>query len=378
MPVLSTAKKSVFLKVAITVWLTLPGTGDGRGENRPETFGHQEIDALAAKEIESGGAVGLSIGVARGDEVLHLKGYGLIDLENSVPASEKSVYRIGSITKMFTAAAILQLVEKGDLSLDDPLTKFFPDYPSPGERVTVRHLLNHTSGIVSFTSLPDHRAGMRRDLEHDEVVARFRDLPFRFSPGEKFEYCNSGYYLLGVIIETVSGQKYEDFLTEHILEPLGLNATVYDRHGRIIPNRARGYAIWGERRFNAPFVSMTQPFAAGALASTAGDLIRWQRALVGGEVLKAETFGQMTAPGRLANGKETRYGFGCFLESFEGGTVVRHGGGIPGFVSELAWFREMDLTVVVLSNSNRGRPREVARKIAGLFSEKSPAPSGGE
>lgn len=351
---------------AAIVWLSATSS---RGEDALA----RAIDQLAKKEIEVDGGVGLTIGVARGDEVLHLKGYGLADLENSVKATEKSVYRIGSITKMFTAVGVLLLVEDGSLSLDDPLTKFVPDYPSPGEKVTVRHLLNHTSGIVSFTDLPDHWNGMRKDLNHEEMLDRIRDKPFLFPPGERFEYCNSGYYLLGMIIEKASGQKYETFLQERILDSLNLAATAYDRPVKIIPNRARGYGNWGGVTVNAPFLSMNQPFAAGALFSTAGDLLRWPRALAGGQLIKPETFKQMTEPGRLNGGEATPYGFGCFVENLDDHPVIRHGGAIPGFVSELAYFPESELTVVVLSNSGRNSPRSITDQIARtFFSMKTP------
>lgn len=325
----------------------------------------QLVAEIAAGEIEAGRAVGMTIGVARGDETLHLKGYGLADIENSVPASEKNVYRIGSITKMFTAAAILLLIEEEKLNLDDPLTKFLPDYPAdPGDKVTVRHLLQHTSGIFSFTDIPDRRSFMRDDMTIEQIIATFSDRPLHFQPGEKYRYCNSGYLLLGVIIEKVSDEKYADFLTEQIFKPLKLDATVYDRHATIIPHRARGYTVWGENEYNAPFVSMTQPFAAGALASDAGDLLKWSRALMRNELLQPESFKKMTSAGKLNDGKRTRYGLGCQVETLEGQRVIRHGGGIPGFVTELAFFPDTELSVVVLTNTTSTRPRALADRIA--------------
>jgi CubicO group peptidase (beta-lactamase class C family) len=266
---------------------------------------------------------------------------------------------------MFTAAGILLLVEEGALSLDDPLTKFVPDFPvDPGDRITVRHLLNHTSGLVSFTDLPDHRSIMRHDLKHEEILARFQDKPSMFEPGEKFRYCNSGYYLLGMIIEAVAEQKYEPFLKERILDPLKLDATTYDRHLKVIPNRADGYARWGEDLVRAHYVSMKMPFAAGALASTAEDLIRWSRALTADQLLKPESFEAMTTAGKLNNGKSAPYGFGCFVGRLDGHRYFRHGGGIPGFVSEFVHFLDDELTVVVLTNAGRNSPRKIADQIA--------------
>ena len=331
------------------------------------------IAGIANGEIKAGRAVGMTFGVARGGETLHLKGYGLADIENSVPASRDSVYRIGSITKMFTAAAILLLVEEEKLHLDDALTKFLPDYPAdPGDNITIRHLLQHTSGLFSFTDLPDRRDIMRDDMSHEEIVAQFRDRPLHFQPGEKYRYCNSGYYLLGMIIEEASAQKYADFLVDRIFDPLKLDSVVYDRHATIIPHRARGYAAWGGSKFNAPFVSMTQPFAAGALAADAEDLLQWSKALMGNKLLQPDSFEKMLTPGKLNSGKRTRYGFGCQLETLEGHKVVRHGGGIPGFVTELAFFPDAELSVVILSNTTSTRPRQLADRISrSLLPEKS-------
>ncbi|NNE90072.1 MAG: beta-lactamase family protein [Verrucomicrobiales bacterium] len=325
------------------------------------------VSSIAERQIKAGRVVGVSIGIARGDEIVHLKGYGTADLENDVAATEKGVYRIGSITKMFTAAAILLLVEEEKLNLDDPLSKFIPDYPEPvGDEVTVLHLLQHTSGIFSFTDIPNRRLQMRMDVKHEEVVERFKDKPVHFEPGEKFRYCNSGYFLLGMIIEKVSGQKYGAFLEERIFQPLDLKSTYLDRNLRVIPHRVRGYAKWGENTVNANYTSMTQPFSAGAMASTAGDLIHWQRALVNGDLLKPESYEQMTTAGERNDGKSIPYGLGCFVNPGDDNKPkqIWHGGGIPGFISELVYFPESDLTIVILTNSMQAQANKMSREIA--------------
>lgn len=323
------------------------------------------IDGIAKKEIETDGGVGMTIAIAKDDNIIYLKGYGLANVELSVPATAESVYRIGSITKMFTAAGILLLMEEGKLSLDDLLSKHLPEYPAdPGDKITIRHLLNHTSGLVNLTDLPDHREIMRDDLTHGEVLARFQDMPSLFAPGDQFRYCNSGYYLLGMIIENVSELKYEPFLQERVLDPLDLKNTTYDRHLKIIPNRASGYGRWGDQLVNAPYVSMRTPFAAGALASTAEDLIRWTRALATDKLLQADSFKAMTTPGQLNSGKAIPYGFGCFVGKLDGHPYFHHGGGIPGFVTELVYFPEDELTVVVLTNAGRNSPKKIADQIA--------------
>ncbi len=322
------------------------------------------VDIVGKREVEERGGIGITIGVAHGDETVYLKGFGKADLENDVPASENGVYRIGSITKMFTAAAILLLLEEGKLTLDDPLQKHLPEYPDMAKGVTLRHLLNHTSGIFSFTDIKNRWSDIRLDLKHEEILEKFQDVPLAFKPGEKFKYSNSGYYLLGMVIEKVSGRKYHEFLEEQIFQKIDLKATSYDRHLKIIPHRVRGYAKWGDQIVNAQFVSMKQPFAAGAIASTAGDLIQWQRALVAGSLLKPETYQLMITPAKLAKGKSAPYALGCFVGKLDETAVIRHGGAIPGFVSELAYFPGENLTVVVLTNATRNSPRSIADAIA--------------
>ncbi len=323
------------------------------------------VDSVAEAVIESGESVGLSVGIAKGDEPWLAKGYGLANLELKAPATAKSVYRIGSITKQFTAAAVLLLVEDGRLSLDDPLTRFLPDYPTQGHEVTVRQLLQHTSGIKSFTSLPSYRRDLHQPVTHEDIIKRFKDEPFDFPPGEKFSYCNSGYYLLGVIVEKASGQTYEEFLKERILLPLELKTTVYDRHGLIIPNRAAGYGkAWGGGFRNADYVNMGQPFAAGALASTVEDLIRWQQGLATHKLLKPASWESMTTRGKLNDGKTSTYGLGVFLRKLDDRQTIRHGGGIKGFRSDLAFFPDTSITIAVLTNSEGAHPERITDRIA--------------
>jgi CubicO group peptidase (beta-lactamase class C family) len=274
------------------------------------------------------------------------------------------VYRIGSITKQFTAAAILQLAEREKLSLDDQLTKHFPDYVAHEPPVTIRHLLQHTSGMKSFTSLPSYRQLMREDVSHDEIIQRFEDLPFNFEPGERFKYCNSGYYLLGVVVETASKQPYEDYLIGNIFKPLGLQHTYYDRTRRIIPNRARGYRRSKEGYENSPYLSMTQPFAAGALASTVTDLIQWQRGLVNHKLLSATSHETMTTRGVRSNGEAINYGIGLFIRQVNGHKTIGHGGGINGFRSDLTYYPESDYTIVVLANCESAQPGQISKQIA--------------
>lgn len=339
-----------------------------------ETF----VDRAAAAIIASGESAGLSVGVAKGGETWLAKGYGHANLEWEIPAGPSTVYRIGSITKQFTAAAILLLVEDGKLSLDDPLTNILPDYPETGKAVRVRHLLDHTSGIKSLTSFPIHRQQMHLRLSRDDIIARFKDVPLGFDPGSRFLYNNSGYYLLGVVIEKVSGKPYDEFLAERLLEPLGLTQTFYDRHRTIIPNRAAGYGRgWGgkgELR-NAPYLDMGQPFAAGSLASSVTDLLKWQHALLSGELLGEESWSTMTTRGTLSNGGRTNYGFGVFLSTLGKEPMIRHGGGINGFRGELACFPDRGITVVVLTNTEGAAPQRLLARIGRQLIKPRPAPT---
>lgn len=364
---------SLFRFLAILL-LFLAGLASAQAE--PPADLEAFVDSVAEAVVESKESVGLSIGIAKGDETWLAKGYGLANLELNVPATAQSVYRIGSVSKQFTAAAILLLAEDGKLSLDDPLTQFLPEYPTQGHEITVRQLLQHTSGIKSFTDLPSYRPSWHQPVTHEEIINRFKDEPFHFAPNEKFKYCNSGYYLLGVIIEKASGQTYEEFLEERVFSPLELDATVYDRHGRIIPNRASGYGkAWVGGFRNATFVNMGQPFAAGALASTVEDLIRWQRGLVNHTLLDPDSWKAMTTPAKLNHGKASVYGLGMFLRKLDDHPTIRHGGGINGFRSDLAYFPDMDVTIAVLANTERARPEKVTDRIARhLFKTEPPPP----
>ena len=207
------------------------------------------------------------------------KGYGMANLELGVPASPENVFEIGSITKQFTAAAILLLQERGKLRVEDPITKYLPDFPAHGQTVTIENLLTHTSGIPSYTGLPEWFPHIREDMKPADVAALFRDKPLEFNPGERWSYDNSGFFLLGMIVEKASGKTYEQFVEEEIFRKLGMTHSRYGHSEEIIPLRASGYSKDGDDFRNTAFISMTQPYAAGALMSTVDDLALWGRAL---------------------------------------------------------------------------------------------------
>jgi D-alanyl-D-alanine carboxypeptidase len=280
------------------------------------------------------------------------RGYGMAELELGVPIAPDMVFRVGSVTKEFTAACVLKLAEQGRLALDDPLSKYLPDFPTSGRKVTLEQLLTHTSGIRSYTDMPAWPARMREEWTLAELEDFFKNEPFDFEPGTRWHYDNSGYVLLGAVLEKVTGKPYADVVSEMILRPLGMKDTRYGSDAPIVPGRVAGYVkdpAFGVV-INAPFLSMTQPYAAGALVSTVDDLARWQAALDTGRVLSEGSRRRMWTPIRLPDGSDTRYGFGWAIWNYEGHAVVEHGGGINGFVTANMRFPDDRIYVAVLSN----------------------------
>ncbi len=322
-----------------------------------------KIDALAAKALASPGAAGLSISVAREGRVILNKGYGKADLEHDVPSTDVSIFRIASVTKQFTAAAIMRLAEQDTLSLDDDITKYV-DYPTHSKTVTIRHLLTHTSGIKNYTDVPGFFETTTRDLSPEKVLDPVRNLPFDFEPGTKWAYSNTNYHLLGMIIERVSGVPYAKYLQDEFFRPLKLTHTRYDTASDVIPGRARGYGVIDGKPVNAQYLSMTIPYAAGGLLSSAGDLVRWQLALISGKVVSPESYKQMTTPAKLADGSSAQYGFGLFMSEVDGHPNFMHEGGIPGFNSILVYFTNEKLSIAVLSNSPAASAGQIAADIA--------------
>lgn len=327
-----------------------------------------ELDGIVQQHMRGPGAVGISVAVALGDEMLYEKAHGFADLEFAINADEETLFRIGSVTKQFTAASILKLAERGKLSIDDPLTRFLPDYPTHGHEITLRHLLTHTSGIKSYTDLgPEWAMNMARELPDEELVALWKDKPLDFQPGERWRYSNSGYYLLGMVVAKVSGQSPGEFLREAFLDPLKLTRTRYDSNEEVILNRAQGYAFENDAFRNDALLGVSQPGAAGAMLASAGDLVRWQQALVSGRALKPESYEEMTLPFLLNDGHETQYGMGLQLDQRDGRRRVWHGGGINGFNSVLLYYPDAKLHVAVISNSERLRAETIGLALAGAM-----------
>jgi CubicO group peptidase (beta-lactamase class C family) len=322
-----------------------------QAQTRDRTRVTAAIDSLAADALKGGQAAGLSIAVVSGRDTLVLKGYGKADLELDVPTPERAVYEIGSVTKQFTASAILQLHEQGKLSLDDELTRYLPSYPLKGHRVTLRRLLDHTSGIPGYTELPEFEAISVRSLPRDSLVAIFAAKPFAFVPGEAEVYSNSGYFLLGLVIEKVSGLPYEQYVQRNLFDRAGMPDSRYCSNSTIVARRAHGYDFAAGRLKLAGYTDFTWPYAAGSLCSTAGDLVAWTRALHGGAVLGAAAYRELITPGTLTDGTPLRYAKGIVADSIYGHRAIHHGGAIPGFLTELDYLPDDSLTIVVLVNT---------------------------
>lgn len=296
--------------------------------------------------------------VAKGDALLLNKGYGFADVEWAVPNAPEAKFRLGSLTKQFTAASILLLEERGSLKVEDPVSKYLPNTPKSWEKITIFNLLTHTSGIPNFTNFSEFGNWQLQSRTVADELAYFRDKPLEFQPGEKFSYSNSGYAVLGAVIEKVSGKSYGEFLQANLFGPLGMKDSGLDRDGLVLPKRAEGYVLGPKGLEVAGYGSMSVPFSAGALYSTTGDLLRWERGLFGGKVLRPESLTKMTSPFK------ENYAFGLLVSKQDGVTRIEHGGGIQGFNTALAYYPEKQLTVVVLGNVNGSAPDDIARKLA--------------
>jgi CubicO group peptidase (beta-lactamase class C family) len=351
----------------VSVSLSLQGGQAASGQPAPDAALAAKIDAVMAAVYKLG-EPGAAIIVRKDGRTVFRKGYGLADLELGVPVAPDMIFRLGSITKQFTAISILLLAQDGKLSLQDEITKFLPDYPTQGKRITVEHLLTHTSGIQSYTDMPEWLPLWRKDMTVKELVDLFKDKPMTFEPGRSWAYNNSGYILLGAIIEKVSGQTYEEFVNGRIFKPLGLSSSSYDHTERVIPRRVVGYQEDKGRFINAPYLSMTQPYAAGSLLSTVDDLAVWSDAVFAEKLVRKEWLDKAFTPYKLANGESTGYGFGWFVADFAGHRSIEHGGGINGFTTYEMTFPEDRIFIAILTNSAIGgrAPEPRAVKIAWL------------
>jgi len=314
-----------------------PSAEDGLAPNIPA-----KVDEYLNAYVDQGRFSG-SVLVAHDDAVIVRRGYNQADREHDVPNTPETKFRLGSVTKQFTAVAILQLQQQGELSVDDALSTYMPDYPN-GDRITVENLLRHTSGIPNVTSFDDYEQLMRRDLSLPELIGRFKDMELEFDPGSQYSYSNSNYLLLGRLIEQISGQSYASYLQAHIFDPLGMSNSGYDRRAPILKHRAEGYTLDDGKLVHAPFIDMSIPHAAGALYSTVDDLLKWDEALETDRLLDASLREAMFTPDK------GDYGYGWIIDEAHGRKRIHHSGGINGFVANIARFPNDDVVVIVLSN----------------------------
>ncbi|MGE3477203.1 MAG: serine hydrolase domain-containing protein [Rhodospirillaceae bacterium] len=360
---------------------------------RAANFGDADrarVDAVAAAWVKAGKTPGMVVGIASDGKMLHAKAFGFADIEHNVPMAVDSILRVGSLTKQFTSAALMQLVEQGKVKLDDPIAKFYPDFPRATE-VTIRHLLAHTSGIFNYTSqdMPD-APKWRQAYTADEMIKRIaaNDPPYDFAPGTAWRYSNSGYFIAGAIVEKASGERLRDYLQKNVIGKAGLSAdtALDDDEREVLPRRAEGYdAVPGKpgAYVKGDFIAMSVPGGAGALRATAADLAAWHHALSTGKVVSAKSYAEMIAPGRLRDGRLASeavsrpagapppqprkdpapdYGLGLYSGVMAGHKMISHTGSIQGFNSSLSTFPDDHLTVVVLTNTSNGA--SVARDIA--------------
>lgn len=301
------------------------------------------LDQVVSSYTASNAFMGTVL-VAEGDRILLNKGYGMASLEWEIPNAPDVKFRLGSMTKQFTATLLLLLQEQGRLNIEDPISKYLPDTPKAWEKITLAELLGHTSGIPEVLETKGFFAWAMSPHTPEEELTLVRDKPLDFDPGSKFAYSNSNFVVLGSVIEKVSGKKYSDLLRERILDPLGMKDTGLDMDGLILSKRAEGYIPGEDGLVSASGPSMSVPWAAGSMYSTTGDLLKWEHGLFGGKVLSASSLKLMTTPGK------GNYGLGLLIMEKDRIKVIEHGGIIDGFTTFLSYAPERGVAVVVLSN----------------------------
>tara|TARA_R110000850_G_scaffold30630_1_gene84139 strand:+ start:10809 stop:12455 length:1647 start_codon:yes stop_codon:yes gene_type:complete len=314
----------------------------------------KQIDAIF-EEAYPPGKPGATVLIAKDDKVIYRKAFGMANLELNVPMKPENVLELASITKQFTAVAILMLMEQGKLSLDDPLSKYIADYPK-GDKITIHHLLNHTSGIKSYTNMPGFMTQARVDMTPTELIEVFKNEPMEFEPGEAYAYNNSAYILLGYIIEEVSGGSYEEFIQKNIFDRLGMNHSTYGSKSKVIANRASGYQPSGESFRNADYLSMTLPYAAGSLMSTVDDMFLWHKAIHHNTLISKKSKQLAFTNYTLNNGKPIYYGYGWGVNEIAGVPSIEHTGGIFGFTTSGIYVPEQNIYAIVLTNDNSKGP----------------------
>ena len=327
------------------------------------------IDSVVELTLSVAPVPGISIAVLRGDDTIAIKGYGVAQVENRVAVTDHTVFRIASVTKQFTAAAVMRLVENGDLRLDATVGDVLPEYRGPGRSVMIHQLLNHTSGVPNDTRIGSpFWDSMERDLTPEKTLEIFAQHPLEFDPGSRWAYSNSGYYLLGLVIERLTGESFAGHLDQTVLEPLGLTRTGSCSHGARGSDYAYGYELEGGHLVSAQPIGANDVGAAGGLCSTPRELVQWARALEDGQVVRRSSYDAMTSQA-VPGGTLDTYGFGLELGWLEGHAVVSHLGAIDGYSASLAHYPDDSLTIAVLANgptSSSALQGQIARRVLGI------------
>jgi CubicO group peptidase (beta-lactamase class C family) len=324
----------------------------------------KKIDEYLRKEMQAQQIPGVALAVVKDGKIVLARGYGLANVEHQVPVKPETIFQSGSTGKQFTATAVMMLVEEGKLSLEDKITKYFPDAPESWGNITIRHMLTHTSGMTDYPSDFD----MRRDYTEDELFQRMKPIPLAFQPGEKWSYSNLAYVTLGILIHKVSGKFYGDFLQERIFKPLDMSTARIISEADIIPNRAAGYRLANGQLKNQDWVSPSlNTTADGALYLTVYDMAKWDAALYTEKLLKRSSLEQMWTPVKLNDGKTFPYGFGWGLGRVRGHRVIEHGGSWQGFKAQISRYVDDKLTIILFANQTRANQAKLTHDIAAII-----------
>lgn len=334
----------------------------------------QAVDRVVESQMTAQKIPGVSLAVCRDGKLLKAGGYGLANVELNVPVTPETIFQTGSVGKQFTAMAILMLAEEGKLGLDKKIQKYLPESPAAWKDVTIRNLLTHTSGIADYGGEEDTMGkgviNFRKDYTEEELIQAFAKMPMDFAPGEKWQYSNTGYVLLGIIIHRVTGEFYGDFLQQRIFRPLGMNATRIISEADIVPHRSSGYRIvkgvLKNQEWVAPSLNTT---ADGALYTNVLDLAKWDAALYSKQLVKESSYQAMWTPVQLNSGKTYPYGFGWFLAQQGNKRVVSHDGAWQGFTMSIVRHLDDHLTVIVMTNldSDNSKPEKIAQEVADVY-----------
>ena len=324
-----------------------------------------KVDSLLGAKYAPSNPGGVFL-IAKNGKPVYKKAFGMANMELEAPLKTEHVFEIGSMTKQFTAVSILMLLEQGKLDLNDEITKYIPDYPTQGKTITIHHLLNHTSGIKSYTSVKGLMGIAKTDLTPIELIDFFKNEPMDFSPGEKFKYNNSGYIILGYIIESVSEMSYGDFVEENIFKKLNMSSSYYASHRKVFKNRVSGYHQ-RDGFTNAMHISYTLPYAAGSLLSNVDDMLLWQNALRDNTLVSKTILDKAFTNYTLNNNEATNYGYGWHIKEINETKSYQHGGSIFGFKSMGVYLPDEDIYVIGLNNCDCNSPTKITKEIAELY-----------